>query len=706
MPVERQFRSEERFDFFGEFSQGVNTGVAPLILPRNQLANGSNITVRGTYVRPRSYYRKMEFNFGGDTDLQSAVESVGLFQGATYFRPDSGIESLVASLAGRLFQFRISGNVATVSERTIPGNPNPPGQLQAWLWQAEKWIIVNDGVSLPLFMTDSTTVRSNGQGFTPQSNTLAATYTVPSPGSFATVAFTGVAGLSVGSIVTLPQIGQGVVTAIAGLNVDILNTSFGPIGTVVPAATNVAWNSANPTPQLPVGRMGAYGRGRIWMALADGKQFVASDLVGGSSGTAGENYRDAILNITENLYLRGGGYFTVPGNLGDIRAMKFAATLDASLGQGPLQVFTPEAVFSCNAPVNRLEWQDIQNPILTESLISNGALGQWSTVLANGDFLFRSVDGSRSLILARREFATWGNVPISREVDRRLSADSVDLLRFTSSIVFDNRHLLTTAPVLFEKGVYFRALVPLNFDPISTLRGKAPAVYDSLMWTGLNVFQLLTGSFSNEDRAFAFTWNTQTEKLELWEILKTAAHAIRDNDAVRVVQAFETPVLFNQPGEKQYQRLLDGELQVDEMQGRVDFQVWWKPDQWPCWVPWFQWTQCATVDDDGKVQFRPHMGFGEPPSAPCDEVNNRPLREGYTFQFKFIITGHCRVIGARFRAVTVPEPKFAPQCCPDVALVPKLLPKKPGPTQVPAILAESPDDAALISEGGGAILQE
>ena len=61
-------------------------------------------------------------------------------------------------------------------------------------------------------------------------------------------------------------------------------------------------------------------------------------------------------------------------------------------------------------------------------------LNQNGTVLANGDALFRSVDGLRSLILARRDFDTWGNVPQSREVQPTLDADNSSLLNWEAPV--------------------------------------------------------------------------------------------------------------------------------------------------------------------------------------------------------------------------------------------------------------------------------
>jgi hypothetical protein len=134
-------------------------------------------------------------------------------------------------------------------------------------------------------------------------------------------------------------------------------------GTYFPAGTPVTYFTQSTTiGELPPGRMGVYAMSRNWMCLPDGKQFLASDLVGGSSGTVANNFRDAVLKISENTYLAGGGNFTIPGSFGEIRAMSFAAQLDASLGQGPILIFTPNHVFTCQSPLCTI-WQDRTNLI-------------------------------------------------------------------------------------------------------------------------------------------------------------------------------------------------------------------------------------------------------------------------------------------------------------------------------------------------------
>lgn len=697
--LQNNFQPQELIDSLGPFPGGMNAGVAPLILSRKQSAFATNITFRGTYARPRPAFHLRDLTQAGK-DLIATALAQGPFQAGGYYNPDSGPETLIAAIAGRLFQFHVTLTPVTVDEITIPGDLNNTATLEGWMWQSEKWMIVNDGIHNPIFFDGTTSVRSNYNSPLDFSTTLAAAFVVPSPNTAVTpVSLTSDANLDVGDIVTINKVGTFLVqTLLGGNNVTLVNLTA-QSGLTAKSGRVVSWSHLGT--QLPPGRMGAYGTGRNWMCLVDGKQFIASDQVGGSSGTIAENYRDAVLQVTENNYLAGGGNFSVPGSIGDIRAMVFAAILDVSLGQGPLMVFTYSHVFSCQSPSDRLTWQDITNPILTESIISNGASGQNSTISANSDILFRSIDGIRSQILARRDFATWGNVPISREVDNILAEDSTDLLRFGSAIVFDNRLLMTARPVLADQGIYHRTLIALNFDPLSTLRGKEPSIYDG-PWTALNTLQLVTGEFDNMPRAFAFTFNVDSEELEIYEIDKTMPEVIgKDNDVTDIVMELHSADLFNYPDNhpvaREQKRLLDGEIHVDLIPAgtTASFQVYYKPDEWPCFEPWFAWTECAGKDSTiTKPQFRPTMGLGQPNPKPCDPSNQRPLREGYTFQVRIIFT-NCRFLGARFKAITVPTPMFAPQVCEP------LCPQSFQPSMSPKACSES---LIILQPIGGTIL--
>lgn len=673
---------QELLDFIFDFALGMDSGRSPIILPKNQCAFITNGTVRGTFVQPRPPYWKYKLSFESDATRTGFLK--GLFQEAQYYQPDSGAEYFVVAITGRIYKVlpNITARTAFVSDIT-GGNPQDSVIPQHFMWQAEKWIIWNDSIHNPVFWNGSSTSRSTGNvpppgpGAIP--NIISNFWTVPAAGGTITLTMTAPYPGLVGDLIVIVSQGlfQIVTIGVPGpndINVKAINPTYpnSQVSTAVPPGFPVTYYNTAPTApffaQLPPGKMGTYGMGRNWMCLPDGKRFLASDIVGASSGSMTYDFRDSVLFVTENAYLVGGGFFTVPGSIGDIQAMTFSATLDASLGQGALQVATSSHVFSCNAPVDRLTWQTLTNPILTESLIANGALNQNATILWNGDIIFRARDGIRSLILARREFATWGNVPQSNEVNERVLAKDVQsLLNFGSAIIFDNRFLITVSPTQHAQGVYHPGLIALNADPISSIRGKEPAVYDGL-WNGLNVLKLLTGDFAKVQHAFAFSLNTTLNEIELWELLPSATTEINDSGTNPITWSFETPVLdFGQkdPRKRQYLQLNNGEVGIDELQSTVNFLAQYKPDQYPCWTDWFTWQECADMSDpNSQVQFRPRMGLGTPSSAPCDNSTGRPMRNGYSYQLKFTITGKCRFLLGRFEAIIIPQPKFAPQVCP------------------------------------------
>lgn len=158
-------------------------------------------------------------------------------------------------------------------------------------------------------------------------------------------------------------------------------------------------------PELPVGRMADYVQNRCWLSLPNAISFIAGDQSGDPSGSPAYQFRDAVLKVSGNDLLLNGGFFSVPGNLGQISAIRGTSQLDASLGQGPVMIVCPGGIFSCNAPSDRTLWSQLTTPIVSEALIGLGGLAQNSTIVVNGDLMFRAVDGIRSLIMARLDLA-------------------------------------------------------------------------------------------------------------------------------------------------------------------------------------------------------------------------------------------------------------------------------------------------------------
>jgi hypothetical protein len=86
-------------------------------------------------------------------------------------------------------------------------------------------------------------------------------------------------------------------------------------------------------------------------------------------------------------------------------------------------------------------------------------------------------------------------------------------------------------------------------------------------------------------------------------------------------------------------------------------KIFYRPDQYPQWVPWREFTQkfdvigqVGAIDAGGvptaRAGFAPRVSLGKPPDD-CDPTTGRRLRRGYEFQVKFVGTGH--VILDRFR---------------------------------------------------------
>jgi hypothetical protein len=351
------------------------------------------------------------------------------------------------------------------------------------------------------------------------------------------------------------------------------------------------------------------------------------------------------------------GFFRVPGGAGQITGMIFPAQLDTSLGQGALQIFSQRDIFSCNAPIDATLWQKTTNPLVTESLKGEGAGSHWSIVLSNADIFFRSSDAQiRSLLLARLDFNKWGDTPISHEVSRTIDNENLGLVNFMSGAVFDNRFLQSATPTQGSLGVYHPEIIALNFDTISSIAQKSPAVYDGV-WHGLNVLKLVTGFFSGVQRTFAFCLNTTSNQIELWEILSTAGSTRFDNGTEPITMQFETPIFFDSTKNKgpfDLCRLSDGEIYADSMLGVVNFKVEYRPDYDQNWHLWNSWS----VNAGATPTYRTRMGFGIP-SSDGNNAMMRPSRDAYFFQLRVTISGPCVVRGIRLKASILPQSDFA-----------------------------------------------
>lgn len=138
-------------DGSSSFDGGIDSGKVPTMenpqlptgLKRNQLAWMTNCTVRSVGVLQRTGWLKAVEDFSGDN---------GLFQGASFFRPDNDFPYIMAQISGKIYRFNVwtDNSVADISG----GNLNDPTVEQVFFCQAEDAMVIQPGdnfLTQPLF---------------------------------------------------------------------------------------------------------------------------------------------------------------------------------------------------------------------------------------------------------------------------------------------------------------------------------------------------------------------------------------------------------------------------------------------------------------------------------------------------------------------------------------------------------------------------
>lgn len=422
---------------------------------------------------------------------------------------------------------------------------------------------------------------------------------------------------------------------------------------------NITYPSIN---ELPAAEAMIFYGERLW--YAQGRNYTAGDIEKNqASGTAGYLFMDSVLKVTENPLAVGGDGFTVPSQAGNIRALAYTANIDTKLGQGPLYIFTRKQVYSLNVPVSRTDWiaaTSSNQPLQTVAQITSGSVGERNIVHINGDLFYQSFDPAvRSLIIATRFYAQWGNLSISNNVNRALKFNDRSIMKFASGIEFDNRLLECVLPKRTASGVICQGILPLDFDLVSTLQDQAPPAWEGL-WEGIDILQLFTGDFGGLPRAFAVVVSRIDQSIDVWELTNSERFedagepGARDN---RVSWKAEFPS-FTWQKEFELKQLHGGEIWIDKVFGTVNMEVYYRPDADPCWRFWYRTSFCAakTCDEDPNnpdcypigPNFREGYKFPvtlpEPPVA-CDSMGVRPSNIGYQFQVKVVVLGWCRIRG-------------------------------------------------------------
>src|ERR1043165_9517092 len=150
------------YDGWVSLEGGVDAGRAPTLLEPNQVVSAENLVFRGGHPTTRPGFRKLTENFrnpdhcynlNGDNapepfivpgEEASTKYKQGLFQGIVGYSPHKGDDCLMAMIDGRLFKIgpRVSESIVTEIELDYR---NTKTRKQAYMLQADKWLIVQDG---------------------------------------------------------------------------------------------------------------------------------------------------------------------------------------------------------------------------------------------------------------------------------------------------------------------------------------------------------------------------------------------------------------------------------------------------------------------------------------------------------------------------------------------------------------------------------
>lgn len=179
-----------------DFSGGVNSDRVPTIaseqnpngLPGNCLAWAINASMRGGGIYPRTGWK-----------IRGVIREAGLFQEAYMYAPLTGLPYLMVQIAGRTYQVRVDLPAMITNDVTIAGDANDPTTVLNWMCQGERFLVIQDGVRLPLFWDGVFLRRSNGpaQLF----GTTAANFNVPAVGGVVDVTLTAPFTGQVGQVV-------------------------------------------------------------------------------------------------------------------------------------------------------------------------------------------------------------------------------------------------------------------------------------------------------------------------------------------------------------------------------------------------------------------------------------------------------------------------------------------------------------------------
>lgn len=433
---------------FSDLVGGMDSSRAPDLIDQHHSALGVNLTHRGGKPHTRPRFKEVDLGESEEADLVRR----GLFQGGVvYYSTVLGTSLKIGIYSGWLLAI---DPVAKTVQLLNPGDRNETSRKH-YLIQAENFLIVQNGIDIPLIWDgDAATARRSVTGV---NNPILGTSNsnITRAGSTATVTTTDPHLLTTGEYIQID--GVNVAGYVNQFYVTVTAPNEFTITVDSTLGTPTVFGVTRLCPEIPTGLMMAYGQGRIFLASSNRVELLAGDIIYGDiQGQVGN-----ILRWTENQYLAEGISFRLSSNQGRMVALVFPTFQDTGTGQGELFAFgeygassflVSEPRSAITDPISgnvvKPGWRDIQIQKIVLSQV--GCTSQWSMIpFTNGDLFYRDMVGIRSYRNARGSMQSYGQTPISAEMNRILNADVKTRLANISGIHFSDRMFMTCTP-LFE----------------------------------------------------------------------------------------------------------------------------------------------------------------------------------------------------------------------------------------------------------------
>jgi hypothetical protein len=402
--------------------------------------------------------------------------------------------------------------------------------------------------------------------------------------------------------------------------------------------------------EVPTGTMMTYGMGRV-VVVVNERDVAFGDLYGSHDLP---DPADSLIFFSERNFLAEGFDAAIPFERGLATGSMFFPQLDTSTGNGQLLVFAERGAASFFLSLPRDQWKESAFQQL--ALLTTGLRGHRSISAVNEDLWFRADDGFRSYRQARSEPHGYAHIPLSTNVKQFLDVDTGRLLRFASSIYFDNRVIATCSPVWNQGRPYHENLVAVDFDIVSSFGTANRPAWEGT-WPKLKVTQVVSGIFNGVTRAFAFgiDENNENQLYEfttadkddfdgkiLWDLESKAFDFVRS----------QTSTSFNE------NEVYDADLWIRDVSQLEFLRTFYRPDNFPEWLPWkafekgfSQIGRSQNINAGGvptaRPGFIPRLSLGKPPDRCDSQSTKRGLRRGY--QFQILIRGKGHAVIDRFR---------------------------------------------------------